>query len=203
MKAVIRPGGGSALELEIPGQQVTSEQFLAFCRANRDLRLERSAAGELIVMSPTGGETGRRNAYLTTRLSLWAREHGGGAAFDSNTGFALPNCAIRAPDAAWVSRRRLEELTSEEIQGFLPLCPDFVCDLCSASDSIEPLHQKMEEYLSQGARLGWLIDPVERQVFIYRPGRRPERLQRPASVSGGPVLPGFILDLEEIWRRGL
>jgi Uma2 family endonuclease len=135
-------------------------------------------------------------------LQNWADADGTGIAFDSSTAFELPNGAVRAPDAAWVGRERLARLSEEEKQRFLPLCPDFVAELRSPSDSFVTIRMKMREYIEQGARLGWLVDPVERQVYVYRPGVPIEILEAPVTVSGDPVLPGFELALTRIWSPG-
>ena len=185
-----------------PVLQLTDEDFFELCQQNPELRLERTSKGEIVVMSPTGGETSYRNARLLYQLQAWAEKDGRGVVFDSSGGFALPNGAIRSPDAAWVLRSRLAHLTPEQKQRFLPLCPDFVAELRPPSDRLEDLQAKMEEYRENGARLGWLIDPVERQGFVYRPGQSPEHHLHPNQISGDPELPGFVLDLERIWEPG-
>ncbi|UBF27447.1 Uma2 family endonuclease [Kovacikia minuta CCNUW1] len=180
--------------------KVTDEQFLQFVKANPDLRMELTANRELIVMAPAGSESGNFNAELTTDLSVWNRQTRLGVAFDSSTGFRLPNGAIRAPDSAWIIRARWEALTPQQRKGFAPICPDFVLELASESDKIEDLRAKMQEYIDNGCRLGWLIDPRSQQVEIYRPGQPTEVLQSPAALSGETVLPGFILNLQTIFR---
>lgn len=177
--------------------QLTDEQFYQLCQANRDIRFERTAAGKLIIMPPTGWGTGNRNIKLAARLEIWAETDGRGLAFDSSTGFTLPNGAARSPDAAWVQRERLAALNPNPDQ-FLPLAPDFIVELRSASDSLQPLQQKMEEYLDNGVRLGWLINPKEQQVEIYRFGQAVEVIQSPTTLSGEKVLPGFVLNLNQI-----
>lgn len=176
---------------------LTDEQFYQLCQANRDIRFELTAEGRLIIMPPTGWETGNRNTKLTARLEIWAETDGAGLAFDSSTGFILPNGATRSPDVAWVSRERLAQLNPDP-EKFLPLAPDFVVELRSASDKLKPLQQKLQEYLNNGVRLGWLINPKDQQVEIYRPGQTVEVLQSPTSLSGDDVLPGFVLDLRQI-----
>jgi Uma2 family endonuclease len=178
---------------------MTDEEFFDFCQMNREWRIERTAEGELIIMPPAGGETGKRNSQLNRLLGNWAEEDGGGVVFDSSTGFELPNGAKRSPDAAWVRRSRWEALTPEQRRKFPPLCPDFVVELRSRSDPLEPLQEKLEEYLANGAELGWLIDPEERKVYVYRPGAEPVCLDSPDRIAGDPVLPGFVLDLRRIW----
>ena len=182
-----------------PVIELTDDQFFEFCQINRDLRIERTAQGELLIMPPTGGETGERNAEITMQLRLWAKQDGTGATFDSSTGFVLPNEAARSPDAAWVARSRLTALTAEQRKKFLPLCPDFALELRSPTDSLTAVQAKMQEYLDTGARLGWLIDPEQRRVYVYRPQTPVEILENPEAVSGDPILPGFTLDLREIW----
>lgn len=175
------------------------DEFFAFCQLNRELRIERTHTGEVIVMPPTGGESGRRNFKLTTLFGNWVEKDGTGLGFDSSTGFVLPNGAKRSPDQAWVKRERWERLTPEEKEGFPPLCPDFVVEIRSRTDSLTGLQDKMREYIANGARLGWLIDPLERKVYLYRPDEDVECLEKPLSVSGEPVLLGFTLELERIW----
>lgn len=181
-----------------PVVHLTDEQFYQLCQVNRDLRFERTAEGELIIMPPAGGETGRRNADLTTDLNIWNRQANLGVVFDSSTGFKLPNGADRSPDAAWVKRERWESLTPEQRQKFPPLCPDFVIELRSASDDLQTLQEKMQEYLANGICLGWLIDPQNQQVEIYRPNQDVEILQAPTTLSGEAVLPGFVLQLSRL-----
>jgi Uma2 family endonuclease len=191
------------LLIELPksiGLLVTQEQFAALAAANRDLRLERTAQGELIVNPPTGWETGRRNRSLTGQLDHWYEEHVDlGEAFDSSTGFILPNGATRSPDASWVSRERWQTLTPEQKGTFANICPDFVVELRSSSDTLKSLQDKMSEYIDNGALLGWLIDPQHRRVEIYRPGFDVDVLENPAELSGEEVLPGFVLNLRRVW----
>jgi Uma2 family endonuclease len=180
-----------------PTIELTDEQFFQICQNNRDLRIERTAEGELIIMPPTGWESGNRNSRLTQRLGNWADADGTGLTFDSSTGFKLPNGANRSPDASWVSRERLIALNPDPAK-FLPMAPDFVAELRSASDSLETVRRKMQEYINNGVRLGWLIDPQNQSVEIYRPGKEVEVLHSPTSLSGEDVLPGFVLDLAQI-----
>lgn len=186
-----------------PAVELTHDQFFELCQINRDLRLERTAEGDIIVMPPTGFETGNRNSEITWQLVNWAKKDGTGVAGDSSTGFILPNGADRSPDAAWIKRERLAELTPEQKKKLLPLCPDFVIELRSPSDKLEALKTKMEEYVENGARLGWLIDPQARSVHVYRPGAAVEVLRDASQVSGDPELPGFVLDLRDIWAPNL
>jgi len=188
------------LTLQIPPSvQLTDEQFYEICRANRDLRFERTARGELIIMPPTGGGTGKRNSDLNTVLNLWNRQTQLGVVFDSSTGFRLPNGAERSPDAAWIPLAKWEALSEAEQERFLPLCPDFVIELRSPSDNLNTLRAKLEEYRDNGCQLGWLLNRQDRQVEIYRPGRDEEILDHPATLSGEEILPGFVLDLTVIW----
>ena len=183
-----------------PAIDMSREQFFAFCQLNRDVRIERNAEGSIAVMAPTGGETGARGVFLSAALYRWAEEDGTGVAFDSSTGFELPNGAVRSPDAAWVLRTRLARLPAEDKAGFLPLCPDFVIELLSPSDSRAALQRKMEEYRANGARLGWLIDPARRRVAIYRADGSLEQRAEPDVVTGETVLPEFSLDLAAICK---
>lgn len=187
------------LTLDINSVGMTDEQYFQLCRANRDLRFERSAKGELIIMPPAGGKSGGRNFRLTQQLANWTDTNDLGTGFDSSTGFKLPNGADRSPDAAWVRLERWKALTAEEQDRFVPLCPDFVAELRSKTDSIKGLRLKMQEYLDNGAQLGWLIDPQARKVEIHRPGLPVEVLDNPERLSGEPVLPGFVLNLAPIW----
>jgi Uma2 family endonuclease len=180
--------------------QLTSEQLFELCRANPELRVERTSQGEIVIMPPTGGETGHRNAAILTQLTNWAWADGTGVTFDSSTGFDLPDGATRSPDAAWVRKSRLRDLTDEQKEKFLPLCPDFVVELRSPSDPLPPLLEKMREYVANGAELGWLLDARRRKVFVFRPGAPAEELDNPESLSGEPLLPGFSLQLARVWE---
>ncbi|MFM7383913.1 MAG: Uma2 family endonuclease [Microcystaceae cyanobacterium] len=191
------------LSLTLPDQlclKVTPEQFASLARVNRELRLERTATGDLIVNPPTGGQTGHRNFNLTTQLGIWfeANDHLG-RGFDSSTGFELPNGANRSPDVSWICQERWESLTDSEREGFIPLCPDFVLELRSKSDRLPDLRAKMQEYLDNGARLGWLIDPLSQRVEIYRPGQTVEVVDNSSTLSGESVLPRFTLSLKRIF----
>jgi Uma2 family endonuclease len=185
--------------LDFHSVRLTDEQFYQLCQDNEDLRLELTAEGDLIIMPPTGGITGSRNADATTQLTIWAKKDGTGLSFDSSTMFILPDGAKRSPDASWVSRERWDALSDEGREKFVPLCPDFVLELRSSSDNLSFLQDKMDEYISNGAGLGFLLDPKGKQVYVYRPGQPVESLDNPRTVSGDPVLPGFVLDLKDIW----
>lgn len=186
----------ASLELKL---DLTDEQFWQLCHDNQDLQFERTKTGELIIMPPTGGGTGKRNASITTQLHLWNSQTNLGEVFDSNTGFKLPNGADRSPDASWVSRERWDALTPEQQEKFVPLCPDFVIELMSPSDTLEKTRAKMEEYRENGAKLGWLINRKQKEIEIYRPEQAVEILTHPNQLSGEDILPGFILDLTSIW----
>ncbi|NMG19747.1 Uma2 family endonuclease [Brasilonema bromeliae] len=190
----------SALILQLPPSlKLTDEEFEQLVAVNQELRLELDAQGELIIMSPTGGETGNRNFEFYIDLGIWNRKNNLGKAFDSSTGFKLPNGATRSPDASWITIERWERLTPQQRKKFLPLCPDFAVELVSESDDIEDTQAKMREYIENGLRLGWLIHPQEKRVEIYRPHVAVEVLNSPKSLSGEDVLPGFVLDLERIF----
>jgi Uma2 family endonuclease len=176
---------------------LTHEQFRELCQENRDIKLELTAKGELIVMPPTGWESGKRNSSLNGQLWNWNERTRLGVSFDSSTGFILPNGAIRSPDAAWVASERLIALNPNP-ESFLPLAPDFVIELRSATDRLKPLQDKMSEYQANGVRLGWLLNPKEKAVEIYRLGQAVEVLKSPNSLSGENVLPGFVLELTGI-----
>lgn len=183
-----------------PIVKLSDDELFELCQRNRDLRIERTAQGEIIVMPPAGGKTSDRNSEITGQLWLWARQDRTGRAFDSSGGFTLPNGAMRSPDAAWVERTRLNSLPSLQQEKFLPLCPTFVIELRSPSDPLASVQAKMQEYLDNGARLGWLIDPIKRRLHVYRPNVDVEILEKPSSVAGDPELPGFVMDLDEVWN---
>ncbi|WP_017324337.1 Uma2 family endonuclease [Synechococcus sp. PCC 7336] len=191
----------ATLPISIPRDfNVNDEQFLQFARANPELRIERAADGTLIVMAPTGSEGGNLNFELGLDLGLWNRQTQLGKVFDSSTGFRLPNGAIRAPDLAWIAGDRWQSLTSEQRRGFAPICPDFVMQLASESDDIAMLRLKMQEYIDNGCRLGWLISPKTECVEVYRPRQSVESLSFPTSLSGEDILPNFVLDLQAIFK---
>jgi len=189
----------TALTLDLRSIKLTDEQFFQLCQDNRDLRFERNANGDLIIMSPTGGETSNSNAGLTAQIWIWNEQNKLGKVFDSSGGFKLPNGAERSPDASWVKLERWNTLTDEERTKFIPLCPDFVIELRSPSDSLKALQEKMQEYLDNGMRLGWLLDRKSRRVEIYRQGQEVEVLENPVTLSGEEVVPGFVMNLESIW----
>lgn len=186
-----------------PALKLTDDQFFELCQINRELRLERTAKGDIIIMAPAGGETSTRNSSITGQLHYWARSDGTGAAFDSSGGFKLPNGAERSPDASWVSHERLAQLTPAQKKKFIPLCPDFVVELLSPTDSLAATKAKMAEYMENGARLGWLIHPDARKLYVYRPGASVEELKDVTEIAAEPELAGFTLDLRDIWEPNL
>jgi Uma2 family endonuclease len=190
---------GMEIDLGNGAPVFSDEEFLDFCLRNPDARIERDSNGEIEVMAPTYSETGEMNSALVALLWLWTKKDGTGRAFESSSGFTLDNGALRAPDASWVSFARWNALSDKERSGFAKICPDFAVELRSQTDSVPKLMRKMDEYMQNGALLGWLIDPLERKLHIYRPNAETEILDNPAEVSGEPTLPGFILTLSEIW----
>lgn len=179
--------------------QMTNEQFYEFCQANRELRIERTAQGDVIIMPPAFSDTGNRNSKITAQLEVWAEQDATGEVFDSSAGFTLPNGATRSPDAAWIKLERWNALTDEQKASFAPICPDFAIELRSSSDTLSGLQAKMQEYIENGAVLGFLIDRKNYTVHIYRPHRAPEVLEKPETVSGDPELPEFALRMAKIW----
>ncbi len=183
-----------------PVVEMNDEQFFELCQINRDLLIERTAEGDLLIMPPVGGRTGRRNNKLAKFFLNWEEHDPTGISFDSSTGFTLPNGAKRSPDASWVKKSRLADLTDEQKDKHLPLCPDVVVELRSPSDSLVKLQEKMQEYMDNGAQLGWLLDAAAQRVYVYRPNQLVERLDAPETLSGGDVMPGFMPDLNRIWN---
>jgi Uma2 family endonuclease len=196
---VAQPFVLESLPINLSTLKLTDEQFSQLCRSNPDLSFESTAAGVLVIMVPVGGESGKQEASLITDLSIWNRQTRLGEVFSSSTIFILPNGAKRSPDAAWVELSRWNALSPKEQGKYPPLAPDFVIELCSLTDSLSEVQKKMLEYVGNGVRLGFLINPHDRQVEIYRIDRFVEILQSPATVSGEQVLPGFMLDLNSIW----
>lgn len=190
------------LELPVrvrPAHPMTDEELMQFCAANDLLRVERDKNGELILMTPTGSEGGGRNAEVTIELGIWAREDGRGKVFDSNAGFTLPDGSMRSADASWISWPRWNALTREQQKRFAPICPEFVIELRSESDRLEDLRAKMGEWIANGAKLAWLIDPERRAVEVYRPGYVPEVIEGASAVHGEGPVGGFVLELARIW----
>ncbi len=197
---IVRPPESSIVVRLAPALHLDDRQFFALSRLNRDLHIERTAEGNLEIMPPTAEVTSSQNAALTTLLTIWSWQDGTGTAYDSSVGFRLPNGAIRSPDASWLVQSRLVAFSRDErSRGFLPLCPDFVVELRSASDTIVELQAKMDEYIENGVRLGWLLDPQARRVYVYQPGATVQILDDPAQVSADPELPGFTLELGTVW----
>ncbi|MFN6519187.1 MAG: Uma2 family endonuclease [Nostoc sp. CreGUA01] len=182
-----------------PAIALTDDQFYDFCQLNPDFRIERNAAGELVIMPPTGSETDERNFDVIVQLGIWTKQDGTGVGFGSSGGFTLPNGAVRSPDAAWIKRTRWEAIPAQLRKKFAPICPEFVIELRSESDNLRILQHKMQEYIDNGTQLGWLIDRKQRQVFIYRPNTKVEVLDNPKILCGEPLLPGFVLDLSQVW----
>ena len=201
--ALVKPLGPIVLRLD-PIVEITDDVLLKLSSLNDTLRLEKNAKGELEILPPTVPTTGNQNAGITARITVWAAEDGTGVAFDSNAGFTLSNGAVRSPDASWILRSRLAELKEDQRKGFWPISPDFVIELRSSSDTLAGIQRKMAEYMENGVRLGWLIDPLDprRRVYIYRPSAEVEILERPESLSGEPELLGFTLNLNRIWEPG-
>ncbi|MFO0174513.1 MAG: Uma2 family endonuclease, partial [Aphanizomenon sp.] len=180
--------------------QMTDEEFFAFCQENRDLRIERNQFGEISIMSPASSETGNREFNIAVQLGIWSEKDGTGIGFSSSTGFKLSTGAERSPDASWIKLERWNQLTPKQQKKFAPICPDFVIELRSASDNLQPLKEKMQEYMQEpGIQLGLLIDRKNRRVYIYRPGQMEECLESPDTVSCEPILPGFVLNMGKIW----
>ncbi|MGO9275568.1 MAG: Uma2 family endonuclease [Terriglobia bacterium] len=202
MITALETGETASLLVKMPSSiiEMNDDQFFDFCQVNEELQIERTAEGDILIMPPEGSESGQSDAEIAAQLHIWAKHNGTGVVFGSSTGFTLPNRAMRSPDASWVLKSRLKRFSREERKKFLPLCPDFVIELKSPTDRLARLKSKMAEYIKNGARLGWLLDPDASQVFVYRPGRAVQVLDHPESVSGDPELPGFVLDLKEIWE---
>lgn len=189
------------LFLDLPPElrlRASPEAFWKLCMANRELRLERTASGGIVVMPPAGGESSGQNADLVVDLGIWARADGTGKVFDSSAGFTMPDGSVVGPDASWITLDRWLAVPEADRRRFTGICPDFVVELRSPSDRLPKLQRKMQRYLGYGVRLAWLIDPIAGRAEVYRPGRDPEVLDKPASLSGGDVLPGFVLDLRGI-----
>jgi Uma2 family endonuclease len=183
-----------------PSRPFDNDELLEFCAANDSLRIERNPAGELIVMTPAGGKTGNREGFLFRELDFWVEQQQRGIAFNSNTGFSLPDGSVRAPDAAWLSSDKWNSLTSEQQSRFLPFCPEFVIELRPPSDSLTEIETKMSDWMANGAHLGWLIDPQRRLAMIYRPNQEPATLLQPEFVHGEGPIAGFSLKMLRFWE---
>ena len=200
MTTLLIQNESTSLTVILPdSESMTTKQFYQFCQLNRDLRIERTANGEVVVMPPAFSDTGNRNLKIGQQLGNWADRDSTGETFDSSTGFTLPNGAIRSPDVSWIKLERWNALTEQQKASFAPICPDFVIELRSKSDTLKSLQAKMQEYIANGALLGWLIDRQNRKVYIYRPNQEAEILDHPESVSGDRILPGFMLQMAKIW----
>ncbi len=194
------PQSDNYLVLQMPPVlEMSADGFFDFCQLNSHLRIERNTTGKLIIMSPAGSETGNRNAKLMQQLANWTDRDGSGIEFDSSAGFILPSGATRSPDASWIQLTRWNRLTAVQKTKFAPICPDFVVELRSPSDSLEMLKEKMQEYIDNGVSLGWLIDRPSCQVYIYTPNNDVQCLDNSQTVTGDPLLSGFVLDLTKIW----
>jgi Uma2 family endonuclease len=183
----------------LPNMVMTDDQFFDFCQLNRHFRIERNQIGDLFIMSPTGSETEERNFNLIVQLGIWTKQDGTGVGFGSSGGFTLPNGAVRSPDAAWINRTKWEAIPAEQRKKFAPICPEFIIELRSETDNLKILQEKMQEYIDNGTQLRWLIDRKQRKVFIYRPNCVVEELDNPQTLTGENLLPGFVLDLSQIW----
>jgi len=183
-----------------PAVPMTQDQFFDFCQQNRKLRIERTAQGELLIMPPAGGESSQQNLAIGAQLYLWSKRDGTGEAFDSSVGYILPNGANRSPDASWVDKRRLANVSPAQRKKFLPLCPNFAVEILSPSDDLRKTEEKMEEYLANGMQLGWLINPRTRQVHVYRIRQSVQIIASPPLVAGDPELPGLVVDLLVVWE---
>ena len=187
------------LHFEPAKLHMTNDEFFEFCQLNSDLRIERTSQGDIAIIAPTGGTTAIYNSKLTARFTVWAEQDGTGQVFDSSVEFSLPSGANRSPDVSWIRNQRWDALTQKERDRFPPICPDFVLESRSPSDSLSKLKEKMEEYIANGAGLGWLLDAFERRIYVYRPGLPVITLENPETISGEPLLKGFALDLRSIW----
>lgn len=195
VEAILEP-----IQLHTPeSMEMDDEKLFEFCQVNRDYRIERNAEGDILIMSPEAASSGSGNMRLAWLFAEWAERDGSGRAFGSSTGFILANKAMRSPDVSWVSKKRLQSISQQDWNRFLPLCPDFVLELRSPSDRLRTLQEKMQEYIANGARMGWLLDPEAKQVHVYRPGLPVEVLSDPETVSGEPVLAKFALDVRRVW----
>ena len=184
--------------LDVSKVRLTDDQFFRLCRDNDDLGIEMSAEGELILMSPNKPKTGRKHSKINQRLANWSEQDGTGEVFDATSEFTLPNGAKRAPDLSWILKSRWNSLTDAEQDSFSPICPDFVVEVRSPADRMKPLKAKMDEYIANGARLGWLLDPIDNRAYIYLPGQPIRKIDTPGLISGDPILPGFAFDFREI-----
>ncbi len=206
MNAIITPAvqtGWLALDLKLtmePAVTLTQDQFFELCQQNRDMRLERTAKGEIVIMPPAGGDSSFQNSSITYQIRAWFNQHRTGRVYDSSGGFILPNGATLSPDGAWITQEQFAPLTEKERKGFAPVAPCFIVELMSPSDRLKAAQAKMEEFRDNGVKLGWLIDPFKFQVHVYRPGQPVEVHDKPATLSGEPELPGFTMDFADVWN---
>jgi Uma2 family endonuclease len=180
-------------------KKMDDDEFFEFCQRNKHLRIEMTKKGDIIIMPPTGTETGGRNFTLNTKFGIWVERDGTGKGFDSSTGFKFPDGAQLSPDLSWIRWEKWNAVPKEKRKKFAPLVPDFVVEIRSDSDSLKKLQKKMNEYIENGVQLGWLIDPTKKRVHIYSSNTEPQVLENPTEVSGEPLLEGFVLNLQEIW----
>jgi Uma2 family endonuclease len=183
----------------LPETRMSDEEFMRFCAANEPMRIEREPNGEILVMTPANSKTSKMNSRIVRLLDEWAESDGRGAAFDSSGGFTLPDTSMRNPDAAWMLNPRWNAMSDEEQSSFAPACPDFIIELRSPSDRLPDLQAKMEQWISNGAQVAWLIDPKEKTVSIYRTGQEPEHIVHPTSIQGDGPIVGFELVMARIW----
>ncbi len=183
-----------------PAKRFSDEELLEFCAANEVLRIERTAEGDLVVMTPAGGRTSNREGYIFRELDLWVEREAKGIAFNSNGGFLFPDGTMRSPDAAWLSSGQWNLLTKKQQEGFLPVCPEFVVELRSPGDRASQVEARLEFWMSRGVQLGWLIDPQRRLVMIYRSGQEPDTLLRPEFLDGEGPVAGFRLKMQRFWE---
>jgi Uma2 family endonuclease len=179
-------------------RQMSDDEFFEFCRENADLRIEMDKRGDIEIMPPTGAETGGKNFILIGKFAIWVEKDGTGKGFNSSTGFILPNGAKRSPDLSWIKLTAWEKIPLEKRKKFPPICPDFVVEIRSETDSLPKLKAKMLEYIENGASLGWLIDATKKRVYVYQPNTEVEVLDNPTEISGNPLLQGFTLNVQEI-----
>jgi Uma2 family endonuclease len=192
---------GWPFKLNVQRTKLTEEQFIVLCQENPELRLELSAQGTLIILPPVGSEGGWRSGEVFGALGTWAKQDQTGLSFDSSAGFTLPDGAIRSPHASWIPRERWTALPKAQREKFAPICPDFVAEVRSQSDKLPDLLDKMQEYIDNGARLGWLLDPLDQRAYLYRPGQSVEMLENPEVLSGESILPGFVFQIRELWEN--
>lgn len=181
-------------------KKMNDDEFFEFCQRNKKMRIEMDKHGAITIMPPTGSETGKRNFKLAVKFGNWVEKDGTGEGFDSSTGFRLPNGAKRSPDLSWMTLKKWSAISAAKRKKFAPVCPDFVVELRSETDSLRKLQNKMREYIENGASLGWLIDATTRKIYVYRPNTEVKTLENPNEISGEPLLQGFVLNLKEIWE---